>query len=848
MPPFQKAREYFERNRKAFLYAGIALLALMLLLAAFGLTLKLNFLLGDEIVLHLEPKETSLQMHYGDKREVTFSLTATNFPTCKAYCTYAFIDKSQNKILDNGSLQLANVGAFEKSYLLSISRIGRGQEVYRFDVSCRNEPSLLCLSSGIAYQASSPVVVNYDLSEEEKLAKEEARATFTLLLQQLKEADVSIKQLDSRMQSLSPTVLLTDVLDEKAALDEQFSLLLIESERLRSLWNKESYLELRLALNGSQEETVRNIKDSLLNENALIDAKVQMHNELAGRILLVGRQFERDTEWSQELIASPETGQAGERARNSINATLSLFAGKTYANYSLLENSVQDMEAAVMDFGEMLKASFLKKFAQTNFHLVKETDYLCMLKGAFCNTSGSMERLYSQYRLAQTKEWWQQESSMQLCANLEHLEKEFNETKNSTSSLLGRSFPLDSDFNASARALQLSIREDIMRQYGAALATISDAQFLNATLPLAGIQNLPLAQDNLTLRQYLLTTLEQSFETTQYRSQTCGTLPAQPQPIFAAPSGFPQLVQPIIEPPYEANSTIDTLLSDNPPICCVFGECKECCTTSACAKNPATFPVIFLHGHAFTKGSSAAYSLDAFTPIQNALEQEGYLKAGIVTPQTTETGTKGEWGLSGKPVTVKASYYFDAFREEEGYIIVPTKSENIDTYALRLREIINTVKEKTGKDQVVIVAHSMGGLVARRYMQVFGDADVHKLVMIGTPNNGVVGRAKDYCPLFGEQKECLDMQEGSLFLNKLNDPSKQPQKAALSVIAGEGCTMDGKNGDGVVLYDHAVMKNAINFNVTGSCGGLFGEVLHTEMLNAEKYPEVVDTLRTILKG
>ena len=106
---------------------------------------------------------------------------------------------------------------------------------------------------------------------------------------------------------------------------------------------------------------------------------------------------------------------------------------------------------------------------------------------------------------------------------------------------------------------------------------------------------------------------------------------------------------------------------------------------------------------------------------------------------------------------------------------------------------------------------------------------------------------KDYCPLFGEQKECLDMQENSLFLNKLNDPSKQPQKAKLYAIAGTGCKMDGKQGDGVALYDHAIMQNAANYNITGTCGGLFGEVLHTEMLDTEQHPETVEILKTILK-
>ncbi|MBI4175977.1 MAG: alpha/beta fold hydrolase, partial [Candidatus Aenigmarchaeota archaeon] len=145
----------------------------------------------------------------------------------------------------------------------------------------------------------------------------------------------------------------------------------------------------------------------------------------------------------------------------------------------------------------------------------------------------------------------------------------------------------------------------------------------------------------------------------------------------------------------------------------------------------------------------------------------------MVTPTTSSDGTvAGEWGLSGKPVSIRASYYLDAYLEGKQYIIVPTKSETIDTYSLRLRDVISVVKERTGKQKVNIVAHSMGGLVARRYIQIFGDKDVNKLIMLATPNYGLAGRASDFCPLFGEQKECQDMQRDSLFLNRLNDPSR----------------------------------------------------------------------------
>lgn len=79
---------------------------------------------------------------------------------------------------------------------------------------------------------------------------------------------------------------------------------------------------------------------------------------------------------------------------------------------------------------------------------------------------------------------------------------------------------------------------------------------------------------------------------------------------------------------------------------------------------------------------------------------------------------------------------------------------------------INRVKALTGSSKVNLICHSMGGLVARSYIQ--SDAykyDVDKLVMIGTPN---AGSAKAY--YFWEGGEIpSDKGFGNLFYNLLWD-------------------------------------------------------------------------------
>ena len=140
----------------------------------------------------------------------------------------------------------------------------------------------------------------------------------------------------------------------------------------------------------------------------------------------------------------------------------------------------------------------------------------------------------------------------------------------------------------------------------------------------------------------------------------------------------------------------------------------------------------------------------------------------------------------------------------------------------------------------------MGGLVARKYMQIFGGKDIDRLIMAATPNKGLVGDVSSYCTLFGENRECDDMEENSLFLNKLNDPSGKPANAKLYMIIGQGCKMDNGDGDGVVLVENARLDNAETYFVNGTCGNLIGNKLHADMLDTDKYPKTYNIITEIL--
>jgi hypothetical protein len=289
---------------------------------------------------------------------------------------------------------------------------------------------------------------------------------------------------------------------------------------------------------------------------------------------------------------------------------------------------------------------------------------------------------------------------------------------------------------------------------------------------------------------------------------------------------------------------IDVEFSEPKVKCCVFGKCSECCQKEDCINDKTTYPVVFLHGHAVNKEVSAEYSLEGFNQIQQKLEQDGYLNAGTINLYSLINESPGLWGMPRVPLTIRASYYFDIFQQPDSYVTIQAKSESIDTYAIRLRDLIDIIKYKTGKPKVNLIAFSMGGLVTRRYLQIFGVQDVNKVILIGTPNKGILGKIADFCPITGEKLECRDMNVDSLFMNKLNSGVKP--NVPIYNIVGTGCDMNGKIGDGIVLQEKGWLEGAQNYLINGSCQSAVNP-LHLTLRNINIYPEVYSIILQALK-
>lgn len=275
-------------------------------------------------------------------------------------------------------------------------------------------------------------------------------------------------------------------------------------------------------------------------------------------------------------------------------------------------------------------------------------------------------------------------------------------------------------------------------------------------------------------------------------------------------------------------------------------------TKEIVVENDNLLPVIFVHGH---NGDESAFS-----EIENEMGSL-FTPLGVVRPSDDYSKCGNKLGTWGKSISVRTTYYD------------PDSSSDISTYAKRLEKVVNLVLFCSGAEKVNIVAHSMGGLVARGYIQNGNDNKVNKLIMLGTPNRGVYNFIDIGCgssllissyeneenQQFFKDRECNDMKPNSDFLIQLNSNEAYGSTNYITIASDEKSsptfsvsqptyTFVGK-GDGVVRADSVKLRNADNVKnyITNCCSSSFLFKCHEDLLKPSKCPQIYENIVKMLK-
>ncbi|MDD5086173.1 MAG: alpha/beta fold hydrolase, partial [Candidatus Nanoarchaeia archaeon] len=638
--------------------------------------------------------------------------------------------------------------------------------------------------------------VEYSLSEQEKLLKNELKQNLDNLKQDIAESVEKKNKIEINIEELEKVVYVDEIKQNFNAAQQRISRLIESLNELRKLWDKQDYYQLNEKFNDVNKESIQ-INESIKKIEENVSYSLLLHNELASKL---NETKQKLTELNQSLILDEDIAAEINKNINNFNSVLILFNSKQDISKKIIQveslyNSVYILYGTINDYE---KREVLKKNIEVDINY----EILCNLNKSCVERPSITERAnQTEFNLKEA------------CDDIEYLKINY----------------LNISANNSNNETINTVKQDTAQKY---------------------LNQLPEQGDNFEIIEEILLSYGNDSINQEYSLDNLflQLVKDQPESCKKLNLSYNLMINEEIKIIKEKEAMpveINIEFNEHSLKCCVFKECEPCCTTKKCINDPSKFPIVFVHGHSVNKNTAADHSLDVFNKLQKELEKDGYLNAGSITLYASDDASPGAWGLMQTPVSIKASYYFDVFQEPENYLVVQIKSENIDTYAVRMQEIINSVKHRTGKPKVILIAHSMGGLVSRRYLQIFGEDDVEKLIMIGTPNQGIEGDIAHMCPIIGSRYACRDMLADSLFMNKLNSGNLPDIETYM--IIGDGCELDGQPSDGTVLVKNARLEGekVRNFVVNGTCEGI--KKLHSKMLDPKIHPEVYDIIITALR-
>lgn len=102
---------------------------------------------------------------------------------------------------------------------------------------------------------------------------------------------------------------------------------------------------------------------------------------------------------------------------------------------------------------------------------------------------------------------------------------------------------------------------------------------------------------------------------------------------------------------------------------------------------------------------------------------------------------------------------------------------DLDGYADVIHVAVERLREASGADRIVVVAHSMGGLALRCYLRRYGDAAIARVLTIASPHDGTL------LARFGHGRNARQMQPGSRLLAELAASEDAARRAKFVCIA-----------------------------------------------------------------
>ena len=790
---------------------------------------------AEQIIMENNPQYVNLNLRQGDLVNVSLETDIRTNLFCRVVCDFEFVDLSNDVVLDEGSISFSNQKKHVFEASLSAEKLGSGQDLFLFEISCSTLDSRMCSRTRFPIIRNSLITLNYEPSLEQQLKKREVEGVTEELTGLFQSAKANILSAELKLNNFSHM--------KKSHLERNVLALRIFEEVVeRDLFLIEEFWETQNYSFVLDEIKNRNLMEKAIHfkedSNVLlekIESERQIHNLLVD--LLV--DLEDDLFYFQKL------DRANSLALNffeDVSFSSLVFNDARLRNYLInmdfesyddifpLINQTKNLSYEFEENYELI-LNESNPFSEVHTWLLMMNRDLCLFSNVSnCNNVSLDFDLVSDFDDVDSLF----EYSDLLCGEIRDVEESFNlilELQEEKRSELSEDelIRIDSEKKYVESSMifwekrQLSeFDSDVLVNYSRSVlnGTFQDSNYY--------------PNEFLEHKKEFFLPADYLREDSSFYFDVCDVSDINVSEVFVQKEDF---IDVHVEVPDIS------VVSEISSTCCFKSECGACCDYDECRLNRRN-PLIVLHGYSFYSFNSALHSANAFNDFaRHALDDSLYFPAGIIGPSFYPDYERYDLSRSLVPPLFKATYYEVLSFDEIGPDTLKVRSDSIADYADRLHEIVEFVKNVTGSDEVDIVAHSMGGLVTRMYIDEYGDSSFGNIVLVGTPNHGVPRRLLHLCKFFGGQTECDEMYEKSPFMHFLNNDAMIPEKE-VHMLIGRGCSTFGADGDGIVQTRSAELDFASSYYFEGGCDLI--DNFHRDMIKPSKYPDIYDKIISIL--
>ena len=856
----------------------------------FLFVLMISMVSAGQVSITISPNNPSIPtLNHGKFTSLSFVVSNSN-DVCSLQCKWILLKESKDEIAHGEAAVSAKI-SFSIPLTLTaptkeVANQDSGHIEYTLTVECAESNTYFCKS--IPDTEVVHMVLNYDLTSQEKEAKNYVNGSLSDTLSVLKESEASIYNINSKISSLPKNVLIEDIKTKLSTSNSNFLKYKGNYDSVNALYKKLLYIEAKSILPPTLFSSVRDLREEVNRIKREVDDRVKLHNEVANRINSL-----KESAAKLKAKSSLTKGDVNSLISKSDSIT-SDFEKGSFESYIAMQKRIDSATLEIAEADKRFDQVIKGLINQGNQLIVLESSKVLGYNGSPIRGDGieSINTLCSNFALLKSSFEKSNEANnieyIKKVSNVEESSKEISKANENVKEIISLRNKLDEminiegvrDENPQKCEEELSKISRLSVSDVSKLGSESYISCVNLTKTLSDIRDSRKSSFTFKFMRFFRKIFSKdSFKLTELKEFEYQKIPEKPRSLGFSNESLSfnsaycnldlniktskiDIVNDVKGEVLKKSDVAGTI--EHEKQCCSFDICGKCCEGNECRKDSNSYPVIFIHGHSFFGTSSPEYSLDAFNKIQYSLFENKYRIGGVFLPtDRKENMIEGEWGKVKIPITVKATYYYDVYNSEGKLTNAPSKQESISEYAKRLGNIVELIKYRTGREKVIIIAHSMGGLVVREYIKNGGESSVYKLIMIGTPNHGVNGSIAENCDKIfinrGAKLECAEMTAGSDFLKKLNEGDETFGSVKYYTIRGEGCLMiiqkaisigdtsKTADGDGVVPSSSVKLDGATNIVINGKCESPIDTGFHSNLLDPDKYPQTLEYINKFLK-